>query len=190
MGIVHVYSSQRECNAVPGPCRTARKDGRDAKGGGCRASFWRMDMHTPATLTYKTPVARTVAAACILLAAMVLVNMLMYHVNGKIFGPLWTIVILGPCLALSRGGVTLERDSMTIRRGFCKKEYPLSGGTFVYGHKSGVSALVQSLCTQTNFFRIRQEGKNEVIMPVNIPRADFEILVTAMRERGAMVQAL
>lgn len=147
-------------------------------------------MSTPATLVYKTPVARTIVAACILLAAMILVNMLMYHVNGKVFGPLWIIVILGPCLAISRGGVTLERDSMTIKRGFGKKEYPLSGPTFVYGHKKGVPALLQSLSTETNFFRIRQDGKNDMVMPVNIARADFENLVTAMRERGALVQAV
>ena len=143
MGIVHVYSSQRECNAVPGPCRTARKDGRDAKGGGCRASFWRTKMNTPATLTYKTPAARTVVAALILLAAMLLVNMLMYHFDGKVFGPIWIIVILGPCLAISRGGVILERDFMTISRGFGKREYPLTGATFVYGHKTGIPALLE-----------------------------------------------
>ena len=147
-----------------------------------------MNAFTP--LTYKTPAARTIVAALILLAAMLLVNMLMYHVNGKVFGPLWIIVILGPCLAISRGGVTLEREAVTIKRGFGKKEYPLSGAIFVYGHKTGIPALLQSLFTQTNFFRIRQDGKNEVILPVNIPRADFEMLVTAMRERGATVQAL
>lgn len=147
-------------------------------------------MNTPATLTYKTPVARTIVAALILLATMLVVNMLMYHLDGKVFGPLWIIVILGPCLAISRGGVTLERDAVTIRRGFGKKEYPLLGAIFIYGHKTGVSALLQSLFTQTNFFRIRQEGKNEVVMPVNIPRADFETLITAMRERGATVQML
>ena len=147
-------------------------------------------MNTSATLTYKTPAVRTIAAALILLATMLLVNMLMYHLNGRVFGPLWILVILGPCLAISRGAVILGRDSITIKRGFGKKEYPLTGAVFVYGHKTGVPALLQSLFTQTNFFRIRQEGKNEVVMPVNIPRADFETLVGAMRERGATVQAL
>ena len=167
-----------------------QKGDQSANGGKCRASFWRTNMNTPATLTYKTPAARTIVAALILLAVMLLVNMLMYHVNGKVFGPLWIIVILGPCLAVSRGRVILERDSMTISRGFGKKEYSLDGVTFAYGHKTGIPALLQSMFTQTNFFRIRQEGKNEVIMPVNIPRADFDMLVKAMRERGAMVQAL
>ena len=146
-------------------------------------------MNAPATLAYKTPASRTIVAALILLAAMLVVNMVMYHLDGKVFGPLWMVVILGPCLALSRGGVTLERDSVIIKRGFGEKEYLLSGVIFVYGHKSGAPALLQSLSTQTNFFRIRQDGKNEVVMPVNIPRADFEALVTAMRERGAVVQA-
>ena len=146
-------------------------------------------MNTPVTITYKTPVARTIVAALILLATMLVVNMLMYHFDGKVFGPLWIIIILGPCLAISRGGATLERDAVTIKRGFSKREYPLDGATFVYGYKTGVPALLQSLFTQTNFFRIRQDGKNEVIMPVNIPRADFEMLVAAMRERGATVQA-
>ena len=61
-------------------------------------------MNTPATLAYKTPAARTIVAALILLAVMLLVNMLMYHVNGKVFGPLWIIVILGPASPFRAAG--------------------------------------------------------------------------------------
>ena len=65
----------------------------------------------------------------------------------------------------------------------------LSGAMLDQADTPLFEALLQSLFLRTIFLRIRQEGKSEEVMAVNIAREDFEKVVTAMRERGSAVNA-
>lgn len=146
-------------------------------------------MNRTPIISYKTPWTRTLVAAGFILALVILAEILMYQMSGRIFGLLWVAVFFGITITLSRGGVALAPDALVIRRGLGKKEYPLKGATFFYEEKTGLPALLQSLFLRTIFLRIRQEGKSEEVMAVNIAREDFEKVVTAMRERGSAVNA-
>ncbi len=153
------------------------------------AQNWRKKMNSMPTISYKTSWTRTLVAAGFILALVILAEILMYQMSGKLFGLLWAAVFFGITITLSRGGIALGPDSLVIRRGLGKKEYPLKGATFFYEEKTGLPALLQSLFLRTIFLRIRQEGKPEVVMAVNIVREDFEKVVTALRERGSTVNA-
>lgn len=146
-------------------------------------------MNTSALLSYKTPISRTVILGVVIVVGLFLLNLLVRLVAGKVFGFGFFLIILIPALALSRGGVTLNADTVVIRRGFGKKEYPLRGTSFGYGQKSGLAAIRLSLSLHTNFLCVRQAGKQDALLPLNIAQADFEALVAAMRERGAVMDA-
>ncbi len=145
-------------------------------------------MNNFAPLTYKTPVMRTIMAAGVILVALMLGSAVMYQINGKVFGFGMILIVLLPCLVLSRSGAILEQDSVIIRQGLGKKKFLFNEAKFFYGRKTGFAALLQSLSLQANFFRIQQTGKREVVLPLNITNQDFEALVMTMRERGASVE--
>ena len=147
------------------------------------------NMSNTATISYKTPWARTLVAAGIILALIILADILMYQISGKIFGLLWVAVFFGITITLSRSGIAVAPDAVIIKRGLGKKEYPLKGVTFFYTEKSGLPALLQSLSLRTIILRIQQDGKSDVVMAVNIPREDFEKVMAAMREHGGAVNA-
>ena len=147
-------------------------------------------MNAVATLAYKTPVMKTVIAGVIVLAALFVANMLLAYFTGRVFGLGFFIIALIPCLTMWRTGVMLEADALAFKSGFSKKSFPLKGNTFVYGHKTGFPAWMQSLSPRTGFMRIRQEGKSDMVLHLNLAREDFDNLVATMRERGAIVEAV
>ena len=147
-------------------------------------------MNATATLTYKTPAMKTVIAGVIGLAAQFVVNILMAYFTGRLFGLGFFIIALIPCLTMSRTKVMLEADDLAFRHGFGQKRIPLRGGAFGSGHKTGFAAWLQSLSPRTGFLRIRQVGKPDMVLHLNLAREDFDNLMAAMRERGASLEAM
>ena len=147
-------------------------------------------MNAALTLTYKTPVIKTAIAAVIVVAVLFVINMLLAYFTGRVFGLGFFLIALIPCLTMSRTGVTLEADALAFKSGFSKKNFPLKGNTFAYGHKTGFPAWLQSLSPRTGFMRISQEGKSDMVLHLNLARADFDNLVVTMRERGAIMETV